>query len=423
MLRRQLLFGLAHYSRFVRFRPSGFFSGERNLRQSRFLASWMDFFIQATDAPYEYGLASGLSCLSTVSLGRKWLDAGRGVRPNLYLMLTGPSSVARKSTSVQFAQDAIRAVEPSFVGPSNYTMEGLLKWMSPAKGEQRNRLCIFSEEFGADLARRQAYAETMDADFCSLYDGTDFTKVRAKSETIHIERPRVSLFAACAYPLLERYLRADDWHSGFLMRFIFVAPRHMRPAYDPQPKFPDFAWQSAMERLAWIRAVCEANRGPMVLSPEAQALYEAATATIRQTIVDADHHLVIGTYLGRFGVNVLKLAMLYQLDTEPLAPVGVAAMEDAVNWAMTYVWPGFLKTYEVTTTRDFDAVMKRVVGYLKAPGGILKTDLAQLFMGSKALHDVLRHLQAGGLVRTIEAEDGTRFQWFTDTHLIAHLAK
>jgi hypothetical protein len=219
---------------------------------SRFLKPWRDFFLAATDAPHEFCEAAGLMCLANVSIGRRELDVGRGTRPNLFMMLVGDSSVARKSTSVSFAKLMTEAVECDRVGPRDYTVEALLKWMSvkdPATNKGRNKVALFAEEFGSDLARMEAYASTMPTDFCALYDGDSFEKIRVGSaQPLVIDRPRVNLFAAAAYQMLSTYLKPKDWLNGYLMRFVYVAPGSARPKNYVTPPWPKAEFEN--ERIA-----------------------------------------------------------------------------------------------------------------------------------------------------------------------------
>jgi hypothetical protein len=325
---------------------------------SRFMGWWRAFFLAATDAPAVYGEGAGLMALSTLALGHRWVNVGQGVRPNIYMLLTGDSSVARKSTSVRFARQAIEEIAPQLVGPRDYTMEGLYKWMrekNEATGKGRNKFCLFSEEFGSDLARSESYGGTMREDFCSLYDGDDFTKVRAKSDNFTILKPRVNLLGGVAYPLLSRYCSKDDWFIGFFMRFLFVSPIHMREQNDLQPKFPRAAWDTAVAGLASLYDQWHEKPKGLGLTPHAQHLYSSFLKTLSSNNEDA----VIPVYLARLGPNLLKLALLYQLDEDPDAEIGYAAMKNACDFTTYCLWPSFQKVYSVTVENEFDAAVNQ----------------------------------------------------------------
>lgn len=373
---------------------------------SRFLAPWRAFFASATDAPLAYGEAAGLMCLATLSLGRRVLDVGEGLRGNLFMLITGDSSVARKSTSVRYAAKMIDEVDPHRLGPSDYTMEGLFKWMThekdPETGKGRDKLTICSEEFGADLARRASYSATMAEDLCRLYDGGKFEKVRAKAESITIDKPRVNLLGAVAYPLLEQYLTIDDWFTGFLMRFVFVMPTQMRHQSLIQPRFPRALWDQAVIGLITIKDQLRNNLDPngenkLALDPNAHVVYQNYIQRLQSEV---DNRHIVATYLARFQVNVLKIALLYQLDIDPDQPVGHVAMNFAVHTAHSMCWPAFLHAYEIITAKSFEALLGTIIKRVRDSGAVPHRQLHEEFMKHHFFQRALQALIQGHVLES-----------------------
>lgn len=397
---------------------------------SRFMNSWRYFFLQATDASYDFAEASGLAILSTISLGRRWIDVGRGVNSNIYMMLTGESSVARKSTSVELAMKAISHVDDARVGPTDYTMEGLFRWMSekdPGTNEIRNRVCLFSEEFGADLARRETYAATMSEDFCALYDGGDISKVRAKTGSFTLTRPRVSLFAGSAYMMLEKYLSSRDWYSGFLPRFLFVEPRRLRPKWTIQPAWPKASWDAAvLVSLKLLRDDLVLGRQTgsdgLSLDQQARALYDGFMYQLDAYVQGLGADTLLNVYIGRFSVQALKIALLYQIDIDPNVDIGAQAMTAAIDFCSQVCWPSFLNTFERTTARDFDTVLRGVQQAAQTPplgtghpGGVSRRELFLRYANSRVLNEVVAYLLRGGVIREqsmgSSKKDDAQFIW------------
>ena len=347
-------------------------------------------------------------CLSTIALGRRWIDRGDGINANLYLMLVGDSSVARKSTSVRYAKKMIDQVDPTRIGPSDYTMEGLMKWMGEppdgmpkSSGLKQNRVMLFSEEFGSDLARMEAYGPTLQADFCKLYDGESFSKVRVASAPLTVVRPRVGLFAAAAYQMLQKYLDAGDWTNGFLMRFLFVAPLEMREKFSIQPRFPQWEWDQARDGLTTVlNEMMVPNPGGSVghhLSFDAQA--EAAILKM-QGEFDAllpGLAFIQQTYVERFKTNVQKLALLYQIDEDATAPIGQSAMAKAIVFAYG-CWASFTTAHEKTTAGEFDALAQMVKKMMQEHNGFIPVrTLASRFPYNRQVLKVIEYLTGTGL--------------------------
>jgi len=353
---------------------------------SRFLVPWRNFFLKATDASSEYCEAAGLMALSSVTLSRRTLDVGRGVRPNLFMMLVGDSSVARKSTSVTFAKAILEQVEESRIGPRDYTIEGLLRWMNaekdPSTGKTRNKVTLFAEEFGADLARFAAYGPTATADFCSLYDGESFEKARAGSAPLRVEKPMVNVFAASAYQMLQMYLKTQDWLSGYMMRFCYVAPQSNRPRQLLPPQWPKQEFDRATVALKVLRDDLARKFMKMGFEPAAATMFRQWAGAVESYALNSQSYQSIDfIYTGRFVTNVQKIALLYQVDDDPTAPIGTAAVKTAIDFASAVMWPSFKHVVGKTTGDTFESLATSIISAVTtAPNKQLsKADLYALF--------------------------------------------
>ncbi len=366
---------------------------------------WRAFFLQATDAPAVYGEGAGLMVLSTLALGHRWVETGEGIPPNLYMLLTGDSSVARKSTAIRFARKAVEAVDPGLVGPKDYTMEGLYKWMQvkdASTGKGRNKFGLFAEEYGSDLARAEAYGGTMREDMCGLYDGDDFSKVRAKSDSITVLRPRVNLFGGVAYRLLSQYCSRRDWDTGFFMRFLFVTPIQMREKTTLQPKFPKQMWDYAIQQLFMLHDAWKNNPRGLAIDQLAVDYYGQFMQTI--PIVPGDEGIA-PIYVERLKGNILKLALLYQLDRDPNSDVGIDAMMDACNFVTYCLWPSSQHVYKVTTAREFETALTTVVDLAKRPQGVNRKEVYWTFRNQAGLPGTLLNFvkRSNAFLRSLDA--------------------
>lgn len=380
---------------------------------SRFIAPFRQFFLKATDAPFEYGEGAALMTLASIAVGRRELDYGSGIRPNLFMMLAGPSSAPRKSTSVGYTKRFLKDVDEQRVGPRDYTVEGLLKWMQekdPNTKKTRNKVTLIAEEFGSDLARMEAYAGTMATDFCALYDGESFEKVRAKSGFFRVERPRVNLFAACAYPMLKRYVKPRDWMNGFLMRFIFVVPTQYRNQYPIAPPFPHPDYSIAATALKTLRDDLKSSvtsHAQLRLDQQAENYYAHVMAQLQHAAALLGP--VPQTYLARFGVNILKLALLYQIDIDPFSWVTAQAVHLAAHFALTVCWPSFTETYKQTAMGDFEALFYAVYDTLRETNTpILRKDLAAKYWGNELLDRVIGYMKAHGVAIQAKTSEGEK---------------
>lgn len=387
---------------------------------SRFLSSFKTYFLNATDACTEYAEVAGLMSLCSIAMGRRTLDYGRGIKPNLFLMVSGPSTIGRKSTTVEIAQTMIKGVDIERVGPRDYTIEGLLKWMAekdPQTGKSKNKVALFAPEFGSDLARADSYAGTFTTDMCALYDGESFQKVRAKSSTINVDNPSVMLFSACAYSMLQKYMKPKDWTNGFLMRFLFCAPnpQTVRPRWTLQPQDPGALRQSAVTSLDILKRDLEATKLTpyrlMRLDPQAEVLYKQMVDMIDTWNLGPTAQ----TYRGRFSINILKLAMLYQIDIDPNMSITALAMGQAVNLALYTLWPSFVQSYARTALDDFEGLFFNVLEFMAKRSGMLtpRVDLAQEFLANQRLDHVIDYMKKQGLLASQKTNTGGEGLWLT----------
>jgi hypothetical protein len=371
---------------------------------SRFLANWRQFFCKATDASHDYCEAAGLMALSSVALGRRSLSLGRGLQPNLFLMLAGESSVARKSTSVSLARQLLEEVDPTRVGPRDYTVEGLLKWMmekDPQTGKSKNKVILFAEEFGADLARATAYGPTMTADFCALYDGQSFEKVRAKAAPFFIDKPRLNLFAASAFHMLTSYLHTRDWLSGYMMRFLYVVPTSSRTPFTLAPAWPKVEFDAAVVSMKVLRDDLKRQYLTMDFDGNARSAFSQWAVSVTKYAQTAQNEAFF-IYCSRFIVNVQKVALLYQLDIDPMQPISLAAVQQAIQFASNVCWPSFVTTLQKTTRDDVSFVQLSVLHMLRS-GPLSRVQLEPIHRGP-AFRKAMDYLVWSGAV--VERKSG-----------------
>lgn len=345
---------------------------------SRFLAAYQTLFSKSTDAPREFGHAGALNCLSGIALGRRWIDRGGGIRPNLYMMLVAGSSSDRKSTSVRLSMNLLEAVAPERVGPDDFTAEGLLKYMRPrkGKGKTRNKLVLGIEEFGQTLAAKGSYAETLGATLCKLYDGSDFTRVRATSQMLTISKPRIGVFAAVAYGMLEQFADPREWATGFYSRFLFVTPLFWGPKYTTVPPTAKHEFDAARLALASLQDELKQAPGPMAVLPSAEQLHAQYAASFP----NFDDNPIWAAQRERTLYSVWKLAMLYQIDDDPHAPISPYAMDSAITFARRS-WRGFKKIHAATASDEFSRLANKISDRIRESGteGFAKREILRSF--------------------------------------------
>lgn len=387
---------------------------------SRFMGYWRNYVMEATDAPTAYVEASGLMALSTLALGHRDVKAGRGIAPALFMLLIGDSTNSRKSTCIRRTKWVVDAVAPHLIGPNDYTMEGLYKWMQRKDVDTQkpqSRVLLIHEEFAQVLTKAQqgAYNSSFKGDMCSLYDGEDIVKARSMgTTTVAVKQPRINLFAGCSYEFLGQGCNKADWLSGFMVRFLYVHPQGARPSFPEFPEDPRDKFDVAASALANIYAELKHTSGTALpVTPAATRMLVDLDAECLENATGSaftEHELVVApAYARRFALNVRKLALLYQIDRDPHAPIDVGAVDDAIKYSMWALWGGFKKGYEVTTSKDYEAGVRWAVKAGKH--GVTNREVYKQFFGNEKLPQQVIHFirKSGYFVR--ETNNGGEEVW------------
>lgn len=385
---------------------------------SRFLGAYCDFVSKASDAPIEFAHAAGLAAISTVALGRRWIERGRGgIRPNVYIMLVAGSSRDRKSENVDHVTELLRDVVPDRVGATDFTAEGLVRSMQAKQdGTARNKILIPWSEFGSYLSQAQSYGATIAPTLCTLYDGADYERQRAQGGTIYIEKPRVSILAAVAYGMMEKYADPKDWATGFYARFMFVSSLHAqkRPRFEVTPPFPRYEWDICRMRLRDLAMELQASEanGAMEIEPEGLEIYKQFVAEFPEV---ANDDLCEVAQRERLMNAVWKVAMLYQIDINPHAPICAQAVHYACMFGQQ-AWHSFKDVYRATAGSDLSRLSMRVWRYVHertsfkdghVSSGVRRNTILKNFsLSAEKLNPVFDILFKNGALETVEQLTG-----------------
>lgn len=322
---------------------------------SRFLGPYMSYVAQHTDAPVEFGHAAGLMCLSGITIGRRWLM--NGLHPNLFMLLVGPSSRDRKSKSIELGIDILEDVEPQRIGPSDFTMEGILNAMRTTKDGDPEvaRMVIPIPEFGAYLAQgKKSYMMGSSAILCQLYDGDTVKRQRAKDMLV-VKKPRVSLIGGCAHGMLEAYVEKLDWEGGFFARMMFVLGKTKTHEYTALPPKNSAARDVVRAALRDLANQLHAYPTAHPIDQTAQQIYDNHV----RTIPDRGGDSATVAQRERLLNSIPKLALLYQIDANPQVPIGPDAMQAAINFSQ-HAWASFVYAYGLSAGSHASKLMKKI---------------------------------------------------------------
>lgn len=353
---------------------------------------WCDKF---TDAPLQYhqsvaywmiGSVIGRNCFMTVG--------DQQIFPNIWLLVLGPSSFYRKTTSIFIARKMLKAICPESLISDQWTMESLIAIMqTEPKG------IMIHSEFKSFLSVLQKdYNHGAQSFLTELYDCNSFSRVRGTSDIkrYSIESPFLSLAAASTMEWLQNSIKHEDISGGFLARFLVVSA-------DKKEKdlpFPPKADEVIRQQLIGLLKLTAGRSREIIYSQAAKEEYADWYGSLRRT-TDKMPEMLRG-FLTRLQVYCHKIAIIEATlnDTGTVTP-------DIVAKAIAYCSE---RVNEIVSLGDtslgrskFDAMGMRVQGIVDRNPGI---DYSRLLKNSnisaKYLHDVLDTLVKRGDVLILE---------------------
>ena len=283
------------------------------LPQTGFLREYVqNYAIRVSDAPEEMALGAALVTVGTLMMKHVYMPWGANrLAPNLWVLVIGPSTFVRKSTTVNMPIDLLAKVARNRVGPNQMTVEGIVQHL-----HQDPAVVLPVPEFGVFLSMtKKTYAEGLRQLCMQLADGDRIDR-RLASSRIQLTQHWVSCVAASALPLLDAHTTIEDWTGGFLARFLPVTGEKRRSYAIPRPP-PEG------KREALIALLQERKRGTPCagFDAKADALYHAwyfrSEAHARRS-----GGLLTQAMYGRLHAAVAKAAMIYQFDMTPNRPAG-----------------------------------------------------------------------------------------------------
>lgn len=356
-----------------------------------------EYGVWATDAPPIYHVASMVTAMASVCADSARLVIDHHPFPlHVWSMLVGNSTSDRKTTSTRLAISRVERAIASRVQRIYGSPEGIMQSLvtNPC-------IVLYVPEGGAFFAQREAgYWKHARDIFMDLYDYTEVFERRLVKDTFRVEDPRISILAACAFPLLQRYTRDTDWLGGFLARFLMIGgePQPYKDRVRSDPKI-----EARIEGL--ITNVFDHDWGTM-----------GCTTAARRTLDDFGREIHDGIdsfaaglapSLNRLPEMANRLAGLYEISIHADSPpkgitlVTADAAEAAVALCRASRDDALARLEELTTPSGFSRDMVRAENLIRRTGiaGINRTQLVRaMHMRAGQLNEILDTLFQSELV-------------------------
>jgi DNA-nicking Smr family endonuclease len=294
---------------------------------------YIDYASESTDAPSIYHRVLAYWIVSTV-LGRYvrviTSYAPMGIRPNIWVILIGPSRIVRKTTAMRLATNIVREIAPQLLRKASFTPEALYEMCN----ELNPGDCIawVKDEIGGFFrSLEKKYMFGIRELLSSMYMGEGEERILRNLKLRIPDDLYVTSVATLPTPP-HNYLTEEDFLSGFMNRWILVYAMR-REKYLPLLHQSMRAEALRREIISKLKELDKSLSSiAPIISPTSQAInklqeYEQETERQIETIERIAPTSIFKEYLSETVQIFMKLAVLRRLARGDYDPSGLIVLE------------------------------------------------------------------------------------------------
>ncbi len=276
-----------------------------------FLEDLLTYAEGVTDTPDEFLITSGLIICSSVLGKNVWMNVGlQKLRPHLWAIILGKSSVLRKSTNISLAKRLLSEVDPALVFSNEITPETFIECLS----ENPHGLFHFGEIGGFMKNCEKTYMAGFKQLLTDLYDCPEVykrTRKNKKGEPVDfiINEPTINILGASTFDWFIGATKDDDLYSGFLPRFLFCSKQVRTKQKLVFPQNPDKELSGKLNKQ--LHSLRQNWKGEKNLSKEASEKYSYWSQQIDQELQSQEMDK-LSLFYTRLEVMALKMAIIIQ---------------------------------------------------------------------------------------------------------------
>jgi hypothetical protein len=297
-----------------------------------FIDRYVRWASDATDASPIFHELLGAMLLSSVLADKVRLDTSSGsLVPNLWAMILGESTLARKTTVMNMAMDIMFEVDPDAFLASDGSAEGLITALSHRSG----RISIYHRDEVSGFIReinKHTYLSGMPEMLTKLYDSPRILQRILRKEVITVNSPVFVFIAGGIRDAVYANVNEDYILSGFLPRFLVVAADEDWERYKPtgppviaamaeREKLVNelldlreqYSVNQSMRVLGQTVDIAAASDRPLtqgILSPDAWQRFEKIERQLLETARTSYYKSLAMPVFERLSKSLLKLALL-----------------------------------------------------------------------------------------------------------------
>jgi len=395
-----------------------------------FIDEYREWGLKATDAPGQYHDLSGFILLSALLAGNIRCDTNYGsVRPNLWGLIVGDSTLTRKSTAMRMATEIIAFIDKDILIASEGSMEGILNELGLRPGKTS---VFFRDEVTGffDSTRKKDYLAGMPELMTQLYDVPHFFTRRLRKETISVSEPVFIFFGGGIKEKLFSVTDDSYVYSGFFPRFLMVsgdtdltAIRRTGPPTTEsveqkqaiysklQTLYKSYAVPSEVQILdqeAFVSVNAEA-----ILAPDAWELYGDIEANLVDVAARSSKSDVALPTFDRLSKSLLKMAVLLAASRQEPEGSYLEVSKDDVLHAAKYVQDWGHYSIEIISSVGRTVMIRtleRVLRTIERTPHITRGEIMRLTnLSKREMNEIEETLEERGQIRVEKAHGGKAY--------------
>lgn len=311
-----------------------------------------------TSDPLFFELASLFTCSVAVQDNVRLKTEYATIKPNLYVMLLGKSTISHKTTLMNIVTDLL---SDQFIDNmvSSWSPEGLTKFLS----ENRKALFI-KDEFGgmlASMANKEYMADAKDL-LMELYDNKKLMNRQLSGKAVKLKDTYFAMFTALTPERFIESFSYQDIHNGFLVRFAVATYKQSTQKRKVNLTTHTMNKLNIISRIADIRKTLGNKQYTVVLSDKAEEVFDKYTSPI---INETQDELTLALY-GRYNIMVLKVALtFFVLDNYKNLDSISELPELYVEKAIEYLSPILSNMLNLLKTITMHPLVNRILSIIK----------------------------------------------------------
>ncbi len=360
-------------------------------------------FTEDTEVPAAFAVWSGMITIAA-SLGRDcFIDYGYyTLYPNMYIVLIGPSAVAKKSTPIKFAARMIKQVKPPVnMLSQKMTPEALISALSGLDAKEGDTMIVPSavgvaliSEL-ATLVNKGSFKSGMIDVLTDLYDAEDF-EYRTKSRGIeYVRNPCLSIIGGATPIGIKECIPVVSIGGGFTSRIVFVFSKGSGRLV-PRPH-RSLENKRRMEDICHDLCEIAKMRGPFALSEDAGKLYDKEYIDFRKhsKLIEDD---TLGGYVGRRADILMKVSMLVSASSSSDRLITARDMNVSLG-ILRKTEESMPNVLRVITSNEVGDIFEQIIRYIQKNKVVGKAELTRKFLPK------ITAMELDSMMRTLEQAD------------------